>query len=275
MATPGGGYGVFQGGDPNSMGFPGTPQPPQPSPNPMMMQSQGQMGMQFGGGGQYGYGGQGAGAGEPGGFFPGGGGRYSSGAPGPQPQMTGPQYSWPQQQPQQQVTSSPAQYQPPSQYYPTQSQAQAQQFSMAPRFPQPPNGTMQGASTSAERKTKIVNSLQTIRHLFKRLRVLYDKANENCAQLEDLPSEKLIPFKDDPESGSRFDDRKMSDAVRQATEEHRFLMEVRGHAISRDQVWKGNGKCGKMDPTGRNRDRRGIYCGAEMCSSPFNEGERG
>lgn len=45
---------------------------------------------------------------------------------------------------------------------------------------QPPNGTAQGANSSHEKKAKIQEQLRTIRLLFKRLRLIYEKCNENC-----------------------------------------------------------------------------------------------
>lgn len=49
---------------------------------------------------------------------------------------------------------------------------------------QPPNGTAQGANTSNEKKAKVQEQLRTIKILFKRLRLIYEKCNENCQGME-------------------------------------------------------------------------------------------
>lgn len=63
---------------------------------------------------------------------------------------------------------------------------------------QPPNGTNAGATASTERKAKVQEHFRTIRLLFKRLRLLYDKCNDNCQQgMEYTHVESLIPLKDE------------------------------------------------------------------------------
>lgn len=49
---------------------------------------------------------------------------------------------------------------------------------------QPPNGTAQGANSSNEKKAKVYEQLKTLRILFKRLRLIYEKCNENCQGME-------------------------------------------------------------------------------------------
>nr|XP_023016878.1 mediator of RNA polymerase II transcription subunit 30-like [Leptinotarsa decemlineata] len=90
---------------------------------------------------------------------------------------------------------------------------------------QPPNGTPQSTSTSNEKKAKVQELLRTIRVLFKRLRLIYEKCNENC-QLQGMEYthiESLIPFKD--EIDPKHDEKKNSEAYRLACEESKEVME--------------------------------------------------
>jgi len=90
---------------------------------------------------------------------------------------------------------------------------------------QPPNGTPQGSGTSNEKKAKVQELLRTIRVLFKRLRLIYEKCNENC-QLQGMEYthiESLIPFKD--EIDPKHDEKKNSEAYRLACEESKEVME--------------------------------------------------
>ncbi|KAF2894503.1 hypothetical protein ILUMI_11664 [Ignelater luminosus] len=90
---------------------------------------------------------------------------------------------------------------------------------------QPPNGTPQGGNTSNEKKAKVQEQLRTIRVLFKRLRLIYEKCNENC-QLQGMEYthvESLIPFKD--EIDPKHDEKKNSEAYRLACEESKEVME--------------------------------------------------
>lgn len=65
---------------------------------------------------------------------------------------------------------------------------------------QPPNGTNTGLSSSNDKKAKVQEQFRTIRLLFKRLRLLYDKCNDNCQQgMEYTHVESLIPLKGEPE----------------------------------------------------------------------------
>ncbi|KAF2901577.1 hypothetical protein ILUMI_04606 [Ignelater luminosus] len=90
---------------------------------------------------------------------------------------------------------------------------------------QPPNGTPQGTGTSNEKKAKVQELLRTIRVLFKRLRLIYEKCNENC-QLQGMEYthiESLIPFKD--EIDPKHDEKKNSESYRLACEESKEVME--------------------------------------------------
>ncbi|EFA08543.1 mediator of RNA polymerase II transcription subunit 30 [Tribolium castaneum] len=90
---------------------------------------------------------------------------------------------------------------------------------------QPPNGTPQSSNASNEKKAKVQEQLRTIRVLFKRLRLIYEKCNENC-QLQGMEYthiESLIPFKD--EHDPKHDEKKNSEAYRLACEECKEVME--------------------------------------------------
>lgn len=90
---------------------------------------------------------------------------------------------------------------------------------------QPPNGTPQSLNASNEKKAKVQELLRTIRVLFKRLRLIYEKCNENC-QLQGMEYthiESLIPFKD--ELDPKHDEKKNSEAYRLACEESKEVME--------------------------------------------------
>ncbi|XP_050519520.1 mediator of RNA polymerase II transcription subunit 30-like [Diabrotica virgifera virgifera] len=90
---------------------------------------------------------------------------------------------------------------------------------------QPPNGTPQSLNTSNEKKAKVQELLRTIRVLFKRLRLIYEKCNEIC-QLQGMEYthiESLIPFKD--ELDPKHDEKKNSEAYRTACDESKEVME--------------------------------------------------
>lgn len=91
------------------------------------------------------------------------------------------------------------------------------------RFKQP-NGTPQPSNASNEKKAKVQEQLRTIRVLFKRLRLIYEKCNENC-QLQGMEYthiESLIPYK---EIDLKHDEKKNSEAYRLACEESKEVME--------------------------------------------------
>lgn len=79
---------------------------------------------------------------------------------------------------------------------------------------------------SNEKKMKVQEQLKTIGLHFKRLRVIYEKCNENC-QLQGMEYthiESLIPIKE--EWDSKSDEKRASEAYRVASEEHKEAMEV-------------------------------------------------
>ncbi|XP_034186303.1 mediator of RNA polymerase II transcription subunit 30 [Osmia lignaria lignaria] len=93
------------------------------------------------------------------------------------------------------------------------------------RVLQPPNGTAQGASLSNEKKAKVQDQLRTLKLLFKRLRLIYEKCNENC-QLQGMEYthiESLIPLKE--EWDMKSDEKKTSEAYRLACEESKEIIE--------------------------------------------------
>ncbi|KZC05241.1 Mediator of RNA polymerase II transcription subunit 30 [Dufourea novaeangliae] len=90
---------------------------------------------------------------------------------------------------------------------------------------QPPNGMAQGASLANEKKNKVQEQLRTLKLLFKRLRLIYEKCNENC-QLQGMEYthiESLIPLKE--EWDMKSDEKKTSEAYRLACEESKEIME--------------------------------------------------
>lgn len=91
-----------------------------------------------------------------------------------------------------------------------------------------PNDIQQGnnkqATTSNDKKVKVQEQLRTIRLLFKRLRMIYDRCNENCQLpgMEYTHIESLIPYK---EIDLKHDEKKNSEVYRLACEEHKEVME--------------------------------------------------
>ncbi|XP_055596203.1 mediator of RNA polymerase II transcription subunit 30-like [Uranotaenia lowii] len=91
------------------------------------------------------------------------------------------------------------------------------------RVIQPPNGTNQGLTSSNDKKAKVQEQFRTIRLLFKRLRLLYDKCNDNCQQgMEFTHVESLIPVKDEPERAEPVH----TEEYKKALQENRELIEI-------------------------------------------------
>uniref|UniRef100_A0A6M2DIX8 Mediator of RNA polymerase II transcription subunit 30 n=1 Tax=Xenopsylla cheopis TaxID=163159 RepID=A0A6M2DIX8_XENCH len=88
---------------------------------------------------------------------------------------------------------------------------------------QPPNGTVQGSTSSNEKKAKVQEQLRTIRLLFKRLRLIYEKCNENCQGMEYTHIESLIPLKEDLDQKS--DERMNSEGFKNVIDEYKELTE--------------------------------------------------
>ncbi|CAG9581143.1 unnamed protein product [Danaus chrysippus] len=89
---------------------------------------------------------------------------------------------------------------------------------------QPPNGTQHGENASNDKKAKMQEQLRTIRLLFKRLRLIYEKCNETCQGMEYTHMESLIPLKDEAENKA-LDERRNTETYRQVLEENKELTE--------------------------------------------------
>ncbi|XP_065083648.1 mediator of RNA polymerase II transcription subunit 30 isoform X2 [Ochlerotatus camptorhynchus] len=91
------------------------------------------------------------------------------------------------------------------------------------RVIQPPNGTNQGLSSSNDKKAKVQEQFRTIRLLFKRLRLLYDKCNDNCQQgMEYTHVESLIPLKGEQERSEPVH----TEEYKKAMQENRELIDI-------------------------------------------------
>jgi len=86
-----------------------------------------------------------------------------------------------------------------------------------------PTGTQQSITMQKERKEKTQEHLSNISLLFRRIRLIYDKCNENCAGMEYTHIESLIPVKD--EVDSRPEERKLTEMMKYVNEEHREIAE--------------------------------------------------
>jgi len=69
----------------------------------------------------------------------------------------------------------------------------------------------------------VKQQLDCIRLLFRRLRIFHDRINDSCAGLEFTPMERLIPYKDEPET--KQDESKTVELLRQPMEEYSELKE--------------------------------------------------
>ncbi|XP_032921183.1 mediator of RNA polymerase II transcription subunit 30 isoform X2 [Catharus ustulatus] len=87
-----------------------------------------------------------------------------------------------------------------------------------------PNGVTYHTATYQDRLAKLQEHLRQLSILFRKLRLVYDKCNENCAGLDPVPIEQLIPYVE--EDGSKHDDRGAASQLRFASEERREIMEV-------------------------------------------------
>ncbi|XP_013040504.2 mediator of RNA polymerase II transcription subunit 30 isoform X2 [Anser cygnoides] len=87
-----------------------------------------------------------------------------------------------------------------------------------------PNGVTYHTGTYQDRLGKLQEHLRQLSILFRKLRLVYDKCNENCAGLDPVPIEQLIPYVE--EDGSKHDDRGAASQLRFASEERREIMEV-------------------------------------------------
>ncbi|XP_023583934.1 mediator of RNA polymerase II transcription subunit 30 isoform X1 [Trichechus manatus latirostris] len=85
-----------------------------------------------------------------------------------------------------------------------------------------PNGVTYHTGTYQDRLTKLQDHLRQLSILFRKLRLVYDKCNENCGGMDPIPVEQLIPYVE--EDGSKNDDR--AGLPRFASEERREIAEV-------------------------------------------------
>ncbi|KAK7906971.1 hypothetical protein WMY93_015583 [Mugilogobius chulae] len=115
-----------------------------------------------------------------------------------------------------------------------------------------PNGVTYNPNTHQDRLGKLQEHLRMLSVLFRKLRLVFDKCNENCAGLEPIPPEStgchcvvfqpllsssfpalLIPFVED--DGSKLEDRSMS---RTTAEERREILEVNKKLRQKNQQLK-------------------------------------
>ncbi|TWW65759.1 Mediator of RNA polymerase II transcription subunit 30, partial [Takifugu flavidus] len=85
-----------------------------------------------------------------------------------------------------------------------------------------PNGVTYHPNTHQDRLAKLQEHLRMLSVLFRKLRLVYDKCNENCAGMDPIPPEQLIPFVE--EDASKHEDR--SAAQSRPNEEKREIVEV-------------------------------------------------
>merc|ERR1719369_121200 len=95
---------------------------------------------------------------------------------------------------------------------------------------QPPVGsysaqTQQHDKSTMEKQNRLQDVLKGIGMLFKRLRVCWDKCQENTGGLDFLPIESLIPLKDDMDTGRTELEKKRGETYKVALEEHNELMQ--------------------------------------------------
>ncbi|XP_024154035.2 mediator of RNA polymerase II transcription subunit 30 isoform X2 [Oryzias melastigma] len=97
-----------------------------------------------------------------------------------------------------------------------------------------PNGVTYHPNTHQDRLGKLQEHLRMLSVLFRKLRLVYDKCNENCAGLELVPPE-LIPFVED--EGSKREERSGGQS-RPASEERREILEVSKKLKQKNQQLK-------------------------------------
>ncbi|KAG2467498.1 mediator of RNA polymerase II transcription subunit 30 isoform X1 [Polypterus senegalus] len=98
-----------------------------------------------------------------------------------------------------------------------------------------PNGVTYHSSTHQDRLGKLQEHLRQLSVLFRKLRLVYDKCNENCAGLDPVSTDQLIPYIE--EDGSKHDDRTTSQ-FRLASDERREVLEVNKKLKQKNQQLK-------------------------------------
>ncbi|XP_010617958.1 mediator of RNA polymerase II transcription subunit 30 [Fukomys damarensis] len=97
-----------------------------------------------------------------------------------------------------------------------------------------PNGVTYHTGTYQDRLTKLQDHLRQLSILFRKLRLVYDKCNENCGGMDPIPVEQLIPYVE--EDGSKNDDR--AGPPRFASDERREVAEVNKKLKQKNQQLK-------------------------------------
>ncbi|XP_060752870.1 mediator of RNA polymerase II transcription subunit 30 isoform X1 [Tachysurus vachellii] len=98
-----------------------------------------------------------------------------------------------------------------------------------------PNGVTYHPNTHQDRLGKLQEHLRMLSVLFRKLRLVYDKCNENCAGLEPIPPEQLIPYVED--DSSKLDER-VGSQMHSASEERREVLEVNKKLKQKNQQLK-------------------------------------
>uniref|UniRef100_A0A1A7XYY9 Mediator of RNA polymerase II transcription subunit 30 n=2 Tax=Iconisemion striatum TaxID=60296 RepID=A0A1A7XYY9_9TELE len=97
-----------------------------------------------------------------------------------------------------------------------------------------PNGVTYHPNTHQDRLAKLQDQLRMLSVLFRKLRLVYDKCSENCAGLDPIPPEQLIPFVED---GSKHEDRSAGQS-HLSSEERREILEVNKMLKQKNQQLK-------------------------------------
>ncbi|XP_039976898.1 mediator of RNA polymerase II transcription subunit 30 isoform X1 [Xiphias gladius] len=130
-----------------------------------------------------------------------------------------------------------------------------------------PNGVTYHPNTHQDRLGKLQEHLLMLSVLFRKLRLVYDKCNENCAGLDPIPPEQLIPFVED--DSSKHEDRSAGQS-RPATEERREILEVNKFSFCiwvqfcHTQLW-----CRTMVAQQLRTNQRKISCNCQPLSDEF------
>ncbi|XP_048849598.1 mediator of RNA polymerase II transcription subunit 30 [Brienomyrus brachyistius] len=97
-----------------------------------------------------------------------------------------------------------------------------------------PNGVTYHPNTHQDRLAKLQEHLRQLSVLFRKLRLVYDKCNENCAGLDPMPVEQLIPY---VEEDSKHEEHS-SQQSRYASDERREVLEVNKKLKQKNQQLK-------------------------------------
>ncbi|XP_028317804.1 mediator of RNA polymerase II transcription subunit 30 isoform X1 [Gouania willdenowi] len=98
-----------------------------------------------------------------------------------------------------------------------------------------PNGVTYHPNTHQDRLGKLQEHLRMLSVLFRKLRLVYDKCSENCAGLDPIAPELLIPFVED--DGSKHEERS-SGQSRPVSDERREILEVNKKLKQKNQQLK-------------------------------------